>query len=864
MEPRWVVMKFGGTSVATGEKWRLIHRTVTQRITEGYHVLLVVSAIRGVTDQLQAFIDGVSQADSTYAAVRACYVRLWSDLERSATEAEVAEFARLENLLGGDAEKQALPAHQAEILGMGEYLSSRTGQAVLAETGLETAWVDAKDLLRCVGEGAGGTRADYLSARVDHAPVADLPASLADRGRVLITQGFVASNHRGEAVVLGRGGSDTSATCMGAVLGAERVEIWSDVPGLFSANPHQIPGARLLRHVSYREAQELSSMGARVLHPRCIEPVRDHLIPLHLFQTDKPELAGTIISAQARDYAAQVKAIVHRKRITLIVMEGLRMWQTAGFLADAFAVFKRHRLSVDLISTSESNVTVSLDLDEQLLEESVLEAVREELADLCRVSIIHHCASVSLVGLGIRTILHRLGPALEVFEERRIFLVSQAANDLNLTFVVEERHAEKLVQQLHQTLIPGGVGGDSVFGPTWEQLHFDRVPGRDRPDPWWRLRSEELLALLGEREAAYVYDTAIVAAAADRLSRIEQIDAVFYAVKANAHPAVLRTVADRGLGFECVSLAEVDHVLATLPAIAPRRILCTPNFATRGEYRALLQRGVHLTLDNLYILENWAEELAGSEVFIRVDPGSGLGHHKLVRTAGTHSKFGMPPRDLERAAELAEAHDIRIVGLHAHTGSGVMHPDAWERTLRVLGEWLPRFPDVRHVDVGGGLGVPDKQDDLPLDLDALGRGLARVRDELPEGVEIWIEPGRYLVAESGVLLLRVTQLKGKGDVRYVGVASGMNSLIRPALYGAYHEIQNLSRLDADASGVYNVVGPICETSDVLGLDRVLPECRENDILVVANAGAYGAVMASAYNRRMPAEELVLEKAPPDG
>ena len=140
----------------------------------------------------------------------------------------------------------------------------------------------------------------------------------------------------------------------------------------------------------------------------------------------------------------------------------------------------------------------------------------------------------------------------------------------------------------------------------------------------------------------------------------------------------------------------------------------------------------------------------------------------------------------------------------------------------------------------------------------LGESLAQAGSLGSRKLEIWLEPGRYLVAESGVLLARVTQLKNKGQYRYVGLATGMNSLIRPALYGAYHQIVNLSRLQDQAEINYRVVGPICESGDVLGESRLLPECREGDVLLIANAGAYGRVMSSHYNRRAPAEELILE------
>jgi diaminopimelate decarboxylase/aspartate kinase len=160
------------------------------------------------------------------------------------------------------------------------------------------------------------------------------------------------------------------------------------------------------------------------------------------------------------------------------------------------------------------------------------------------------------------------------------------------------------------------------------------------------------------------------------------------------------------------------------------------------------------------------------------------------------------------------------------------------------------------LNIGGGFGVPDGADPTRVDLAALDQALVAFRETHP-GLRLWIEPGRYLVALSGVLLARVTQLKQKGAQGYVGVAAGMNALIRPALYGAFHEIVNLSRPDEPATGTYDVVGPICESGDVLGHDRLLPQTREGDVLLIANAGAYGRAMASSYNLREPPEELMI-------
>jgi bifunctional diaminopimelate decarboxylase / aspartate kinase len=167
-----------------------------------------------------------------------------------------------------------------------------------------------------------------------------------------------------------------------------------------------------------------------------------------------------------------------------------------------------------------------------------------------------------------------------------------------------------------------------------------------------------------------------------------------------------------------------------------------------------------------------------------------------------------------------------------------------------------QFPGVQVLDLGGGLGVPERPGQVPLDLEALGDLLRRFKAADPR-FELWLEPGRFLVAEAGVLLVRVTQVKRKGEVVYVGLETGINSLIRPPLYGAYHPIVNLSRLDEPATWTVHVVGPICETGDILGRSRRLPPTSEGDVLLIANAGAYGRVMSSRYNLREPAGEFLL-------
>ena len=330
---------------------------------------------------------------------------------------------------------------------------------------------------------------------------------------------------------------------------------------------------------------------------------------------------------------------------------------------------------------------------------------------------------------------------------------------------------------------------------------------------------------------------------------------VFYAIKANPHPAILQAIAALGLSFECVSRGEVERVLQAVPGIARERLLYTPNFAPRVEYQWALDQGLRVTVDNLYVLRNWSGMFRGREIFVRIDTGHGQGHHQKVRTAGMHSKFGVPLFELAELRRLATQCEATIVGLHAHTGSGNFAIGSWVETARILADAAAQFPGLGVINIGGGLGVPDRPGRRPLDLGKLDTALGQVRAIHP-GLELWLEPGRYLVAAAGVLLAQVTQLKGKGVVQYLGVATGMNSLLRPALYGSYHEIVNLTRLDEPAGSLYTVVGPICESGDVLGHDRLLPRSAEGDILLIASAGAYGHVMGSHYNLRAPAEELL--------
>jgi len=859
----WIVLKYGGTSVSTAERWASIARRAKELLPT-HRVWIVASAVAEVSDRLEAAIEEAIHGlpPGAYGWIRDCHRALAEDLEvgDEAFRPVARLLEELRYLLEGiRLTREASPRLRARVMAFGELLSTKLGIAALARHGVEARWLDARELLVSRPRPAEPEAARYLDAEVEAAAAPEQGEAASAGSRVVLTQGFIARTPRGETCLLGRGGSDTSASLFAVLLGAEAVEIWTDVPGLFTTDPREIPSARLIRRIGYREAQELAAMGAKVLHPRCLGPASKARIPILLKSTADPHAEGTRIG-EADSPTSSVMAVVRRSGVTLVTLSTLEMWGSSGFLARAFAPLAELGLSVDLVATSQSAVSFTLDRIPGGVEGDPFAAALERLRSLGQVQVVHPCAVVSIVGRRIRAVLHELGPALSVFREHNVYLVSESSEDLNLSFVVDEEDARPLVADLHARLFPIG-GGDSRFGPTWEMLEAagaaPRAPTRgEAAVSWWRRRRGELLELSRDGKARYVYDLAVVADRARRLrERLPSVDAFYYSMKANPHPRILATVAGEGFGIECVSAGELSRAREVVGESTP--LLFTPNFCPIEEYRFAFEIGAEVTVDAVELLEAEPDVFRGREIAVRFDPGWGAGHHEKVRTGGAQAKFGVPLAEAASVRDAAERAGARIVGLHAHVGSGIFDPSAWARTGEALASVRPCFPDVRWLDLGGGLGVPERPGQEGLDLEALEKSLAAFRAGV-EGISIRLEPGRYVVSEAGVLLAPVTQVRLKGGVRFAGVATGMNSLLRPALYGAWHPIHNLTRLEERPSGSWQIVGPVCESGDILGRDRLLPETRPGDILLVENCGAYAAAMASRYNLRDPAEEWVLD------
>lgn len=327
---------------------------------------------------------------------------------------------------------------------------------------------------------------------------------------------------------------------------------------------------------------------------------------------------------------------------------------------------------------------------------------------------------------------------------------------------------------------------------------------------------------------------------------------VLYAVKANAGRAVLETLAEAGAGAECASAGEIERALAA--GVDPGDIHYTAvnppaedlDYAVEV---AVEHPGVTITAGARDTVSRLADRGFAGRFCLRIHPGVGAGHSESVAT-GADVKFGVPVDRAPGVIADATGNGFDVVGLHAHVGSGMTDADVDEHREMVsrLASLAGDIEDLEFVDVGGGFGVPSRPTDEPLDLDAVA---SATRDALT-GVDAQtvVEPGRYLVADAGVLLTEVNTVKPAGDVVLAGVDAGMTTLLRPMLYDAYHHVRNLAR-DADdrPERRVTVVGPICESTDVLASDRRLPRPRRGDVLAIGNAGAYGIEMANQYNSR---------------
>ena len=330
----------------------------------------------------------------------------------------------------------------------------------------------------------------------------------------------------------------------------------------------------------------------------------------------------------------------------------------------------------------------------------------------------------------------------------------------------------------------------------------------------------------------------------------------FYACKALTNVNILKYIDSIGGGIDCSSVNEVK--LALHAGVPAEKILYTSNGISFEEIEEVASHRVHINIDSLSNLEKFGKKFGSSyPVGVRIRPNILAGGNLKISTGHEKSKFGIPVDLLGDLLTVVEKYKIKIQTLHIHTGSDIKDADVFVQGIKVLTEIVPHFPDLEIIDLGGGFKVPYEPDDEETDIGLIAKKLQKFLDSHLAGkkYQLWFEPGKYLVSECGYLITRVNVVKDNNHQVFVGVDSGLNHLIRPMMYDAYHHIVNISNPDAQEKS-YNVTGYICET-DTFASDRLLHEVREGDYLVFYNAGAYGFEMSSNYNSRYkPAEVMV--------
>jgi len=356
----------------------------------------------------------------------------------------------------------------------------------------------------------------------------------------------------------------------------------------------------------------------------------------------------------------------------------------------------------------------------------------------------------------------------------------------------------------------------------------------------------------------YVYDSEVILRQLEifRTAFAELPHRVLYAAKALSPVEVLRLLKEEGTGLDAVSVQEIE--LGLRAGFTPRDILFTPSFPSETDLDLAVELGARINIDNFGALEKFSGRHGGVPCCLRLKP-TVMAKDDTARWY-EESKFGLSMQELEKAAKLVQEGALRVEGLHVHSSSVILDADVFTAAAKALFEAAERFPSLEYLDFGGGIKVPHREEDHVVNLAELADRLApaysdfsRIYGRKPE---LWFEPGRFLVSEAGLLLTRVTGLKKNGDEVLAGVDTGFNHLLRPRLYGAWHEITNFSNPGGKPTE-YRIVGQLCEPDD-LAVERTLPEIREGDLLGFHNAGAYGASMASNYNSRPRPAEILLQ------
>lgn len=804
-----VVLKFGGSSISNNGFETILEQIKSNKSKK----IIVLSAMYNITNQLLNLVD-TKNLDIIDEISDKYYIFIDSlKLERSIVD-DLVKNLREDSL---NISKQNIP----KIVSYGEKFTTLILSKYLESRGYKNKLLAGYDIIKTNNNFSDMDNNIHMKGEFfcDSSISKEI-----ENEDILITQGFVAMTNDNYICTLTRGGSDTTASLIAAKLEAEKLEIWTDVNGIYNADPNIIDYANIIRDIDYELCQEMAGMGAKVLHPFCIKPCMKKNIPIFIKNTYNSNNVNTKISNQFNDHMS----LMIDKNNQVFNISSLNMWNDYGFVADIFSKFKKYSIDINIITTSQYSVLATTKAATKEVNDIKLKNLKEELEESYDVSLFN-CDIISVIG---RNMLQNKNiPKLfdKLNNHSKIHITHFSSNNMCLSFAIDSEISEVMYKNIYDILFK----------------RENKV--EDLNSKWWYKKLNDVKQI-GAKDSVYLYDLKNVISKCNSLSNnLDSIGKFYYAMKANNNLDILKTINNCNFGFECVSIDEVRYIRKHFP---DANVLFTPNYCDVKEYEQAFNFDCVVIVDNMQVVKDNIKIFESKEIGVRLDLNLGEGHNKKVVTEGVGSKFGLPVDEISELMNLTNKSNIKIVGLHSHRGSDINNINSWVQTLDTLVKLAEEeFDDIKWLDLGGGLGT------LLNDTDFIN--LNKILNIKKSKFEIWMEPGRYLVSESGVLLSKVTQVRTKNKKNIVGISTGMNSLIRPTLYDAYHSIWNISKLKSNENKYYDIVGPICESGDIIGENRLLPKTEVGDIILIENAGAYGNVMSNSYNMRSPAREEII-------
>ena len=803
-----VVLKFGGSSL-TEQGIYEIEKQILKYTNNNKKIYLVLSAVENTTNLLfESYKNKILSAQ-----IFNIHTNLCKRLKICSEEIE----NKLEYLFNIDFDKTS----ESEFVSYGEILSTTIVYEYLKDLNIKSKLLSSKNYIFTTRTTKNNLHNKSLK---DDKFIIIEEYTYCDEKLVLdtidvdvsILQGFVCVNDDNEVVLMSRGGSDTTASIIAPVVKAEILEIFSDVNGIHSGDPRFIDNTVRIKEIDYGICQEMSAMGAKILHPQCVIPCQKNNIPIIIRNTYDPQ-EYTLVH---NDYNYKnILAILNQSNVKLFHIESVNMWNDYGFVYDIFKIFNTYNIDVNIINTSQFIISTTTN---ETNNQKINNVINELKLRNYKVNIIHKCNIVSVIGYNITTNTDTIINVNKIMKNYDILLTHYSSNNMCMSFVIKE-DPKQLLNNLHMELI---------------QVENCK---------WWQNQINDIINITKKENlnSTYIYSKNKLINNCKKLNtKLKNVSKIFYAMKANNNLDVINTIISENINIECVSIEEISFIRNYHKYV---EIMFTPNFCSSEDVRKALEyENINLVIDNKEILEENIDIFKNKKIGIRIDTGVGYGHHKKVITNGANTKFGLPIEEIEEMISLCESYNVQIVGLHCHGGSGSKNHLIWRNNYDNLYPLVKLCKNLEWINLGGGIDIDSN--------------LCMINDtlkNLDKNIQIYVEPGRYIVANAGVLVSKVSQVRSKINNHFIGLHTGMNSLIRPTLYNAYHDIHNISKFNHKLERYYTVVGPICESGDVFGTNRLLPITNTNDYILIDNSGAYGHTMSSNYNMKEPATEIVI-------